>query len=118
MYRFGWAYDHRTTMGDHTVESAWTVSALSATLSFLARHRTVYEAVVACLRRAIAYPLHRMWALAEAVLDDTRAIFRMGKRAVLKCLLDTRSLLIHDEVSVGGGELAEQVVQKAMLGQK
>ena len=31
---YAYAYDERTTMGEHTVESWWTVSRLSATLSW------------------------------------------------------------------------------------
>lgn len=31
---FAWAYNHRTTLGDYTVESAWTLNKLSATLSW------------------------------------------------------------------------------------
>lgn len=33
MYAF--CYNHRTTQGDNTVESAWTINKLSATLSWL-----------------------------------------------------------------------------------
>lgn len=95
---YAWAYNHRVTQGEHTVESAWTVATVSATLSFLARHSTVYEAVVASLRRAVAYPLVRSFALATLVLEDTKAIFRLGLRGVLKCLLDARTVLLHDEV--------------------
>lgn len=95
---YSWAYNHRITQGDHTVESAWTIGTVSATLSFLARHDTVYEAVVASLRRAVAYPLVRSFALAAQVLEDTQKIFRMGVRGVLKCLLDARSVLARDEV--------------------
>lgn len=32
---FAYAYDHRTTTGDATVESAWTVAVLSPLLSWL-----------------------------------------------------------------------------------
>eukprot|EP00038_Savillea_parva_P024242 m.43455 g.43455 ORF g.43455 m.43455 type:complete len:875 (+) comp6409_c0_seq1:110-2734(+) len=95
---YAWAYDHRVTQGDHTVESAWTIATVSSTLSFLARHQTVYEAVVASIRRAVAYPLCRSFRLAVLVLEDTRTLFRMGVRAILKCLLDARAVLSHDEV--------------------
>eukprot|EP00041_Stephanoeca_diplocostata_P010076 m.159924 g.159924 ORF g.159924 m.159924 type:complete len:631 (+) comp18008_c0_seq1:246-2138(+) len=95
---FAWAYDHRTTMGDHTVESAWTITTLSATLTFLVRHENVRAALTTAVHRALAYPLHRNWALIQQVLDDTKLIFAWGKRAILKCLLDCRDILIHDEV--------------------
>lgn len=32
---YAFCYNHRTTQGDNTVESAWTVNKLSATLSWL-----------------------------------------------------------------------------------
>ena len=51
---YAWCYDHRTTTGDSTVESAWTIATLSSTLSFLARHRTVRECAVGCFRRALS----------------------------------------------------------------
>lgn len=32
---YAFCYNHRTTQGDNTVESAWTINKLSATLSWL-----------------------------------------------------------------------------------
>lgn len=32
---FAFAYDYRTTLGEHTVESGWTIARLSSTLSWL-----------------------------------------------------------------------------------
>ena len=51
---YAWCYDHRTTTGDPTVESAWTIATLSSTLSFLARHRSVRECAIGCFRRALS----------------------------------------------------------------
>lgn len=95
---FAWAYDHRTTLGDHTVESAWTITTLSATLAYLIRHANVRAALTTAVRRALAYPLYRNWEVIQQVLSDTKHIFALGKRAVLKCLLDCREVLMHDEV--------------------
>jgi protein SHQ1 len=33
---FAYAYNHRTTLGENSVESAWTINKLSATLSWFA----------------------------------------------------------------------------------
>ena len=94
---FGWAYDCRITEGEHTVESGWTISRLSATLSHLVEHRGLKEAAVACMRRALAYPLLRHWDLAAAVLADVAELLRLGRRAVLRCLLDMQSVFERDE---------------------
>lgn len=51
---YAWCYDHRTTMGDPTVESAWTIAKISSTLSYLVRHRNVRECAVGCFRRALS----------------------------------------------------------------
>ena len=94
---FAWAYDHRTTEGEHTVESAWTITSLASSLSFLVQHRTVWRCVVAGARRCLCYPLYRHWDLVQQTLEDTKAIFRMGRRAVLRCLLDVRRVLKFSE---------------------
>ncbi|KAL7516876.1 hypothetical protein ACHAWX_001849, partial [Stephanocyclus meneghinianus] len=43
---FAYAYDHRTTDGDPTVESSWTVMILSPTLSWLEYYNPPYDDIV------------------------------------------------------------------------
>jgi protein SHQ1 len=95
---FAWAYDHRTTYGEHTIESAWTVGTISATLAFLTEQESVRKCVVGSFRRALCYPLVRSWEVLQLVLQDVKAIFAMGKRALLRCLLDCHTIFQKDEV--------------------
>ena len=92
------AYDHRITDGEHNVESAWTMCAISPTLSFLCEQRSVRGCITACYRRALAYPLCRNWELIDQVAKDTQQIFALGKRAILRCILDVKHVLEKDEV--------------------
>ena len=94
---YGYAFDHRTTLGDATVESAWTVAKLSCTLCWLDAPATVREAALACVHRALAYPVFRNWRLALRVLGDVVALLRLGRRAVLRALLALRRILARDD---------------------
>jgi hypothetical protein len=93
---FAFAYDYRTTLGDPTVESHWTLRKLSATLSWFEQFETLQDAVYTCIRRALAYPLYRHWGLCVQVVRDTQAIFRNGKRAILKGLLSMRRSMVSE----------------------
>ncbi|KAG8323262.1 Hsp90 cochaperone shq1 [Homalodisca vitripennis] len=94
---FAYAYNHRTTLGENTVESAWTINKLSATLSWFANHSSIHGVVVSCFRRLLTYSLYRHWDLAQLVLKDTISILKLGRRQVLKCLLEVHSLFNHSE---------------------
>ncbi|XP_064404821.1 protein SHQ1 homolog isoform X2 [Halichondria panicea] len=95
---FAFAYNHRTTEGEGNVESAWTVCKLSPTLSWLEVHRgSVHDVVCNCLRRSLCYPLYRHWQLTLTVLQDTRDIFRLGRRKLLQSLLSVHHALNSSE---------------------
>ncbi|KAJ8259748.1 hypothetical protein GJAV_G00172970 [Gymnothorax javanicus] len=83
-----YAYDVRSTEGEHSVESSWNIRKLSATLSWLETYGSVREVLVSFGRRVLCYPLHRHFALVTAAVKDAALIFRAGKACVLKCLLD------------------------------
>jgi protein SHQ1 len=89
---YAFAYDHRTTMGEPTVESAWTIAKLSSTLSWFDKFETPQEVLIACVRRALCFPLYRHYKLAVKIIDDVKAILKLGKRAVLKCFLNIKYL--------------------------
>ncbi|OWA54022.1 Protein SHQ1-like protein [Hypsibius exemplaris] len=89
---FGYAYDYRTTMGSSTVESSWTVTKLSPTLSCLDSFVTIKDALRASFRRSLIYPLYRNFELSSQILKDVCKIFSLGRRALLKCLLTIRKL--------------------------
>ena len=59
--------------------------------------RELTETLLACYRRAIAFPLYRSWALADACRADAALFLLRGTRTVLRCLLELRAILdAHD----------------------
>ncbi|KAJ2412369.1 hypothetical protein GGI10_003721 [Coemansia sp. RSA 2530] len=95
---FAYSLDHRINLGDATVESPWTIGAVSATLSNLEQFSALRSTIVACFRRALAYPLYRNWDLCEKVLEDVYVLFKLGLRAILKVLLDIKLMFDHHDV--------------------
>lgn len=87
------AYNGRTTGGENTVESAWTICKLSGTLSWLIIFNSLKEVVTSFIRRSLCYPLYRHWNLSLKVIKDTEKILYLGREYVLKCLLEIHSLL-------------------------
>lgn len=59
---------------------------------------TLKDVVTACFRRALAYPLYRHFGLCDKVLQDVYILFKLGKRAILKALLETKYLFDHHDV--------------------
>lgn len=94
---YGYCYDVRTTEGEHTCESGWTVRVLSSQLSWLDAPVSPAEAAATSVRRALCFPLVRHWGLAHAVLADVSAMLRLGKRAVLRALLSIHRLMLAAE---------------------
>ncbi|KAL2915200.1 hypothetical protein HK105_205307 [Polyrhizophydium stewartii] len=96
---FGHCYNLRTTEGEPTVESAWTICKLSGTLSCFDTFSDLQDVVTCCLRRSLAYPLYRHFELSARVLEDVVILLKLGRRAVLKALLQIKRLLDRDEVT-------------------
>jgi protein SHQ1 len=116
---FSYAYDARTTQHDPTPESAWTIAVLTPTFSALdpppyptnansvddpppsssdINTRELAESLIPSYRRALAFPLYRSWALAEACRMDAARLLARGTRTVLRCLLELRAILDVHEV--------------------
>ncbi|KAF9968669.1 hypothetical protein BGZ70_000514 [Mortierella alpina] len=95
---FAYSYDLRVSEGDTTVETAWTICKLSPSMAALDQFTTLRETVLACYRRALAYPLTRNWNLANKVLQDVYVIFKLGRRGILRALLAIKDVLDHDDV--------------------
>lgn len=113
---FAYVYDHLVTDGDPTVESAWTVSILSASLSWLddwiddedPGDRTVIikEVVQSSIRRALVYPYIRTFEFAiHVVWKHVTVILRRGLRTILRCLLQLRCILDKSEMFYLGNKL-------------
>ncbi|KAJ7708286.1 SHQ1 protein-domain-containing protein [Mycena rosella] len=109
---FSYAYEARTTQGDFTPESAWTICTLTPAFSALDPPPYIAPTpsapmpsssdLIACLsqsyRRCLAFPLHRSFTLAEACRADVAGLLLLGTRTVLRVLLDTQHVLTHHEV--------------------
>ncbi|KAK9366075.1 SHQ1 protein-domain-containing protein [Lipomyces kononenkoae] len=95
---FGYCYDVRTTLDDHTSESAWTIGKLAANIACLdSSFTSVRQVMIACMRRSLAYPLFRNWDLSQKCWDDVYYLLRGGKRAILKVFLDVNHIFaFHD----------------------
>lgn len=124
------AYDHRTTGGEPTVESCWTLATLSPALCWLETWRATAPgegdddddrdatipppALVAAVvrsfyRRSLTYPYLRLWALSERCVADARAMLLAAnsRRRALRCLLRVRAW--------GGGSLPPFLVSCVVL---
>ncbi|KAI0003212.1 SHQ1 protein-domain-containing protein [Russula compacta] len=60
--------------------------------------RELAETLVPSYRRALALPLYRSWALADACRVDAARFLLRGTRTVLRCLLELRAVLDAHEV--------------------
>ncbi|KAK9760218.1 hypothetical protein K7432_016007 [Basidiobolus ranarum] len=95
---FAYSYNHRVNEGDSNVESCWMIGKLSSTLSCLEEFTTIREVLVANVRRSLAYPLYRNWKLSEKVIQDIYVILKLGKRAILKIMLELKDLFDHHDI--------------------
>ncbi|KAI9208549.1 SHQ1 protein-domain-containing protein [Polychytrium aggregatum] len=95
---FAYCYNHRTTEGDNTVGSGWTICKLSATLACFEVFATLRETLVADIRRSLTYPLYRHFGLSLKIVEDLAVLFKLGRRAILKALLEIKDLLERDEI--------------------
>jgi protein SHQ1 len=96
---FAWCYDHRTTDGDHTVESAWTICKVSGMLSSICMPFSITSAIHTNVRRILSYPLYRSFELCTRVLKDVTIILKLGKHSILSTLLDLKHCLEMSETA-------------------
>ena len=85
---FAYVYDHRTTDGDPTVESSWTVMILSPTWSWLECYKSSIQYYHRCLRS---------YNLAKLVAQDVCRIMKRGRRTVIRCLLQLHKIMEQSE---------------------
>lgn len=85
-------YDHRTTLGESTVESGWTINKLSSTLCWFQNFTSMDEVITACFRRSLCYPLFRNWQLSMKVFEDVKKVLALGKKYIIKRYCEVHSL--------------------------
>lgn len=95
---FAYSYNLRVTEGDNNVESVWCVGRISPTLSSLEQFTVLKDVLISSFRRALTYPLYRNFTLCEKILQDVYILFKLGKRAILKALIDMKELFDHHDV--------------------
>ena len=105
---FAYHFDLRETVGDHTIESAWTVGKLTPQFACLDsqiaisgeqnKENFLKSIAITSIRRALSFPLHRNYKLISRVWDDVYYNLRGGKRLVLKSLLDLKELFRYHDV--------------------
>ena len=83
----GFAYEQLTTQGDSGVESTWTVSIVSPTLSWLDSNADLHAVVRSSVRRMISFPFLRQYDLALRSVCEASEMLKRGKRVVLRALL-------------------------------
>ncbi|KAL3803046.1 hypothetical protein ACHAW5_006870 [Stephanodiscus triporus] len=98
---FAYAFDHRTTEGDPTVESSWTIMTLSISLSWLENFNPPYDTIVDVvrwnIRRSLIYPYLRSHSLSMKICSDLCRILTEGRRVVIRCLLQLHRIMENSE---------------------
>lgn len=103
---FAYNYDLRENLGEHNIESVWTVGKLIPQFAFLDSqlfipsdqdNSILKSCVITGVRRALCYPLYRHYSIATKAWNDVYYALRSGKRVVMKLLLEARELFrFHD----------------------
>lgn len=102
---YAYTYDHLLTDGDSTVESAWTISILSVSLSWLEESESIQECIESSLRRTLVYPYIRNITFGLYVWKHVEMILQSGPATIVRCLLRTRDILHKSEFYYLGNKL-------------
>ena len=98
---FAYVYDHRTTDGDPTVESSWTIMILSPSFSWLENYNPPYDTIADVIRwsirRSLIYPYLRNYTLATKIVADVNRIIKGGRRTIIRCLLQLHEIMEKSE---------------------
>ena len=98
---FAYVYDHRTTDGDPTVESSWTVMILSPSFAWLENYNPPYDTIADIIRwnirRSMIYPYLRSYTLSIKVVADVCQIIKAGRRPIIRCLLQLHKIMEKSE---------------------
>jgi len=94
---FAYAFDFRQTLGEHCVESDWTICKLSSYLSWLDTFTDLESVVITSARRCLSFPLYRNMKMFKKVFSDVKLIIKAGKIQILKCLLSMKMIIERSE---------------------
>lgn len=98
---YSFCFEFRCTGGELSVESPHNITRLSALLSWLDAYNQpdddAMKVIVSAARRSLIYPYVRHWKLVRKVLADVAKVLYLGKRCILRCLLQCHSLMAHTD---------------------
>mmetsp|Transcript_30316 Transcript_30316/g.33063 ORF Transcript_30316/g.33063 Transcript_30316/m.33063 type:complete len:626 (+) Transcript_30316:2-1879(+) len=108
---FSLCYDHRLTSGEYSSESCYNITRLSATLSWVENYanvtseqsedlydqNSIQTIIFYSFRRLLIYPYLRHWKLGRKVLGDVVKLFLLGKRPILRLLLQLYDIYEHTD---------------------
>jgi protein SHQ1 len=111
---FSYLYDQRITEYEGNSESGWCINKLSSVLSCLVSYKGLFytrskiepldyledsikNALISNYRRVLVYPLYRSFTLCEAVKKDLCLLLDKGIVAILKIMLDVRTIFEKSE---------------------
>ncbi|XP_058800567.1 protein SHQ1 homolog [Phymastichus coffea] len=89
---FASCYNYRITLGENNVESGWTISKLSATLSWFQNFTNLHDVILSSIRRSLCYPQVRNWNLSMKIFQDVRDIVKLGKKYIIKRFCEIHSI--------------------------
>ncbi|KAM4720917.1 protein SHQ1 homolog [Rhinophrynus dorsalis] len=92
-----YCYEVRVTEGERNVESAWNIRKLSGTLSWFETFTSIKDVLVSFGRRVVCYPLYRHFSLVTKAIKDTNILLKLGKAAILKCLLEIHAIFQEND---------------------
>ncbi|CAF0856442.1 unnamed protein product [Brachionus calyciflorus] len=91
---FSYCYNNRINLGESNVESGWTISKLSSTLSWFDTFKSLQDCLVASFRRSLCFPLYRNWKLSQACFKDLIKLMRKDTKVLIKVLIEIRKIFI------------------------
>lgn len=86
---FSFCFEMRS-MEELTCESASNINKISPTLACLVEFTMISDMIKACFRRILIYSLYRNYLIAERAWADVIGLFREGKAAVVRVLIQLK----------------------------
>jgi protein SHQ1 len=90
-----YCYNHRTFLGENNIESAWTITKMSCTLSWFEIFDSLHFCLKSFISRVLCYPLYRHFILAKQCVKDCAMLLCAGKQQVLRALLEIKYIMEH-----------------------
>lgn len=94
---FSYSYNYLLNQGEENSESCWNLVKTSPTLSAFLTFDTLQQVVWTSAKASLSWPLLRNWEFTLKVLKHTTIIFKLGKKGIVKALLEMKRILEGDE---------------------